>query len=428
MRGGAWGRRSFRLFFYGQGISAVGDRIVLVALAFAVLDLTGSVKDLSIVLAAQAVPLVAFVLIGGVWSDRLSRRSVMIGSDLVRAGAQGASALLLVSGNAQIWQLAVLQAVYGAAEAFFVPAAQALLPETVATADLQKANALVAISRNVANIGGPAAAGVLVATVGPGWGLAIDGGTFLASAAALGLMRLEVSAPAPRTSTISELRAGWRAFRQRSWLWVSVLEFMAANALDSPFQVLGPQVARTSLGGAGAWAAINTASGIGAVLGGTSGLRWQPRFPLRAMFLTSLVGTPALLVLLAAAAPLAALIAAAVISGMSITFFNLVWFTVVQERIPGEEALAGQLLGRARLVCDQSDRPCRSRSGRGCPWHPRDALHRCGSRPGGHRRHASCARGPEPHQRAGRPGSRRVPGGSRRLSWQSRRSSRTGAP
>jgi MFS family permease len=338
MRGGAWGQRSFRLFFFGQGISAVGDRIVAVALAFAVLDLTGSVKDLGLVLAAQTVPLVLFLLLGGVWSDRLPRRAVMLASDLVRAGAQGASALLLVSGNAHVWQLVILQAVYGGAEAFFKPAAQALLPETVAAADLQQANALIAVSGNVANVGGPALAGVLVATLGAGWGLAIDAGSFLASAAYLSLMRVEAVIPAVRTGTLSELRAGWRAFRSRTWLWVSALEFMGANAFAfSPYLVLGPEIARTSLGGPGAWAAISTATGIGAILGGAVGLRWNPRYPLRAMFVASLIGTSPLLVLLAAVAPLPALLAAAVLSGMAISFFNLVWFAVVQRRIPGEE-------------------------------------------------------------------------------------------
>jgi len=338
VRAGAWGQRSFRLFLFGQGISAVGDRIVPVALAFAVLGLTGSVKDLGLVLAAQSLPLVLFLLMGGVWADRLPRRAVMLTSDVVRAGAQGASALLLVSGNAHVWQLVVLQAVYGAAEAFFKPAAQALLPETVAAADLQQANALIAISGNLANVGGPALAGALVATVGAGWGLAIDAGSFLASAAYLSLMRVRAVIPAARTGTLSELRAGWQAFRSRTWLWTSALEFMSANALSfSPYMVLGPEIARTSLGGPGAWAAISTATGIGAVLGGTLGLRWDPRYPLRAMFLISLIGTSPLLILLAAAAPLPTLVAAAVVSGMSITFFNLVWFAVVQRRIPGEE-------------------------------------------------------------------------------------------
>lgn len=338
MREGAWRRRSFRFYFFGQGISAVGDRVVTVALPFAVLGLTGSVSDLGIVLAAQTVPMVLFVLLGGVWADRLARRSVMLTSDVVRAAAQGASAALLVSGNAQLGELIVLQAIYGTAEAFFVPAAQALLPETVDGADLQQANSLIAVSTNIAQVGGPAVGGVLVATLGPGWGLAIDAGSFLASAGCLSLMRVDATVPSVRTGTLSELRAGWRAFRSRSWLWTSVLEFMGANAISfSPYLVLGPEIARVSLGGPGAWAAITASSGLGAVLGGTSGLRWSPRFPLRAMFVVSVLGTTPLLVLLAAPAPLAALLVAAVISGMSITFFNLVWFTVVQRKIPGEE-------------------------------------------------------------------------------------------
>lgn len=339
MRGAAWGQRAFRLFFFGQGISAVGDRIVSVALAFAVLDLTGSVKDLGIVLAAQTVPLVLFLLLGGVWSDRVSRRALMLASDLVRAATQGTSAALLVTGSAHVWQLVILQALYGMAAAFFGPASRALLPQTVASADLQQANALMAISANVANVGGPALAGVLIATIGPGWGLAFDASTFVASAAFLALMRVQVVTPAAvRASTLSELRAGWRSFSSRTWLWASVAILMGANAFGlGPMSVLGPEVARISLGGPAAWAAISTARGIGAVLGGAVGLRWHPHFPLRAVFAASLLGTPALLALLAAAAPLPALLAAALVSGMALTLFNLIWFTVEQRAIPPGE-------------------------------------------------------------------------------------------
>jgi MFS family permease len=337
MRTGPWSQKSFRLYFFGQGASAVGDRIVTVALTFAVLGI-GSVKDLGLVLAAQSVPLVLFILIGGVWADRLPRRLVMLVSDFVRALAQGATAVLLITGSAHIWQLVILQALYGAAEAFFIPASQALLPEIVGSDDLQRANALIAISQNVANIGGPAVAGVLVATLGSGWGLAIDAATFLASAASLSLMRVQRTVPAPRSGALSELREGWRAVRSRTWLWASILEFMVSNAVVfSPYMVLGPEVARRHLGGAAAWAAISSAAGIGAVIGGTFGLRWRPRFPLRAMFVTSVIGTTPMLILLGAAAPLAALLAASILSGMSISFFNLVWFTVVQQRISAEE-------------------------------------------------------------------------------------------
>ncbi len=121
----------FRLLFAGRAISSLGDRLVPVALAFAVLDLTGSVTDLGLVIAAQTTPLIALVLFGGVWADRLPRQLVMLASDCVRALAQAISAVLLLTGSAHIWQLMVLQAIYGAAEAFFGPASTAVVAQTV---------------------------------------------------------------------------------------------------------------------------------------------------------------------------------------------------------------------------------------------------------------------------------------------------------
>src|ERR1039457_222516 len=119
MRRGPLRETAFALLLAGRAISSLGDRIVPVALAFAVLDLTGSVTDLGLVLAAQSIPLVVFVLLGGVWADRLPRQWVMLGSDGVRAAAQGTCAALLLSGAAHVWELAALPAVYGAAGAFF---------------------------------------------------------------------------------------------------------------------------------------------------------------------------------------------------------------------------------------------------------------------------------------------------------------------
>ncbi len=329
---------AFRLLFLGQAISAVGDRLVTVALAFAVLDLTGSVSDLGIVMAAMALPRVIFVLLGGVWADRLSRRLVMLGSDVVRAGAQGASAALLLSGEAHVWQLACLQALYGAAAAFFGPASTAIVPQTVDEDDLQRANALMGISLNFAEVLGPALAGVIVASAGPGWGLAADAATFLASALLLAIMRLRPVALAVRQGTWRELRAGWHAFRSRTWLWVSVLYFtLYIGFVFSPYQVLGPEVARVALGGPAAWAAINAALGAGAVAGGVIGLRWRPVHPLRVAFLPFLVFTPALLGLLAAHAPLGLIIVAALFEGSAGTLFNLLWFTAIQRDVPAVE-------------------------------------------------------------------------------------------
>ena len=338
MRRGALRHPAFRLLFLGQAVSSLGDRLVPVALAFAVLDLTGSVTDLGIVLAAQTVPLVVFVLLGGVWADRLPRQRVMLGSDAVRALAQGASALLLLDGRAHVWQLAVLQAVYGAAEAFFGPASTAVVPQTVEGSDLQQANALMSLSGNVAAVLGPAFAGVIVATIGAGWGLAIDGATFVASAVFLAMMRVEPVLLAARASTLAELRAGWHAFRSRTWLWVTVVYFtLFIGFVYAPLLVLGPQVARTSLGGAGAWAAIATALGLGSLVGGLIGFRWRPRYPLRVAFLAFLIAGPALFGLLAAHAPLPLIVAAALVDGASGPLFNTLWYTALQREVPANE-------------------------------------------------------------------------------------------
>lgn len=333
LRGGA-----FRLLFAGQAISSLGDRLVPVSLAFAVLDLTGSVTDLGIVLGAQTGALLLFVLLGGVWADRLPRQRVMLASDAVRCLAQGASAVLLLNGGAHVWQLAGLQAVYGGAEGFFAPAATALVAQILEPDDLQQANALLGLSASAAAIAGPALAGVIVTTLGPGWALAGDAATFLVSGACLSLMRVSPLLAATRTSMLGELRAGWRAFRSRTWLWVTALYFTLFLALVySPLQVLGPQVARSSLGGPGAWAAISTALGIGAAAGGALGLRWRPRHPLRAAFLVFLLAGPALFALLAAHAPLPLIIATALVDGSSGSLFNAFWFTAQQREVPARE-------------------------------------------------------------------------------------------
>jgi predicted MFS family arabinose efflux permease len=331
--------RDFRLLFGAQSISSLGDRVVPVALAFAVLDLTGSVTDLGIVLAAQTIPLLLFVLIGGVWADRLPRQRIMLGSDCVRALAQGISATLLLTGTAEIWQLAALQAVYGTAAAFFSPAANAIVAETVPAAALQQANAMMGLSINFASVLGPAAAGVIVATIGPGWGLAADATTFCGSALCLLAMRLGPRAGEDvRGTMVAELRAGWSAFRSRDWLWATVLFFtLYIGFCFAPLQVLGPQVARLSLGGPGAWAAISVALGVGALAGGAVGLRVRPRHPLRVAFLVFLVATPALIALIAAHAPLALIVLAALVDGTTGTLFNVFWFTALQSQVaPGE--------------------------------------------------------------------------------------------
>jgi MFS family permease len=338
VRKGALSNRPYRLLFGASAVSTLGDRVVPIALTFGILDLTGSVTDLGIVLAAQSVPLIALLLLGGVWSDRLPRQAVMFVSDAVRAASQGLTAYLLLSGSAQIWELAVLQATYGAAEAFFTPASTGLIPLTVQERDLQQANALMALSRSTCSILGPALAGVVVATIGPGWGLAIDAVSFVVSAAFLSQLHTPATNRVKSSSSIHDLRESWQTFRAHSWLWAIALFFGLFLAFGySPLQVLGPQVMRLAFNGAAAWAAISVARGIGALAGGMLGLRWEPRFPLRATFISFLLGTPALLAAVAAHAPIEAIITFALVDGVTAGLFNTLWFTAIQRRVPSAQ-------------------------------------------------------------------------------------------
>jgi MFS family permease len=336
--GGIPAQRAFRLLFAAQSISALGDRLVPVALAFAVLNLTGSATGLGVVLAAQTVPLVVFVLVGGVWADRLSRRLVMATSDLVRASSQGACAVLLLTGTAHLWELVVLQAVYGTARAFFDPAALSVVPQTVDIGDLQRANSLIALTGNVSSVVGPAVAGVIVAAAKPGWGLAFDAVTFLGSAACVRAMPSIAREARKPTTLLHELRHGWGSFRARRWLWITVACFtLYIGCAWAPWQVLGPQIARVSLGGAGAWAAIVVALGLGSIAGGVIALRARPRHPFRLTFAIFVVVTPVMLGLVAAHATLWLILPVALIDGSSGTLFNTFWFTALQSDVPAGE-------------------------------------------------------------------------------------------
>jgi MFS family permease len=328
--------REFRLLWLGQATSALGSSLVSVALAFAVLELTGSASTLGLVLATAFASRVVFLLLGGVVADRLPRQSVMFAADLLRTVSQGLVAVLLVTGHARVWQLVALFALFGAGDAFFSPASTGLVPETVQAEHLQQANALMSISRSVAFVAGPTISGLLVAGIGPGWVFAIDSATFAVSSISLGLLSLPRQVDGTRrTRLLAELRGGWLEVKSRSWVWMTILRFSVSNLAITPLFVLGPLVAEESLGGATAWGLIGTAGGIGAVLGDAAALRLRPGRPLLAGGLAVSLWAlePALLARPFPATVIA--VAAAVGFGAS-GFSNAVWFTALQERIPRE--------------------------------------------------------------------------------------------
>jgi MFS family permease len=327
--------RNYRLFFLGQAVSLLGDGMVNVALAFAVLDLTGSASELGLVLAARMLPLVGFLLAGGVMADRLPRRTVMIAADLVRVASQGAIAALLIADVAEVWQLAALSAVTGGATAFFNPASTGLMPAVVSAERLQQANALRGLAMAAGQIAGPAVAGVLVASVGAGWALAVDAATFGVSVAFLVRLHVPAMERLVVRSVLADLREGWDTFRSLTWLWTFVAAATIGNFVSAASGVLGPLVAKESLGGATAWALIVSAVGVGSLAGGVLALHVQPRRPmLMATLPLYLFGAP--IAMLALELPAVSIAAVSLLSGAGLMISNTVWETTLQRHVPAE--------------------------------------------------------------------------------------------
>ena len=328
---------NYRRLFLGRTTSLIGDGIAPVALAFAILDLTGSATDLGIVLAAHSVVLIALLLVGGVIGDRVSPRISMLGADFARTFSMGAIAVLLLTGTAEIWQLALLYAVDGAATAFFNPASNAIVPQVVPGTRLQEANALLNISRHGGKVLGPALAGVLLALGSPGTAMAVDAATFAVSAACLlGVRAPRLRAAGSGDNFLSELRHGWREFSSRSWMVAVIVSAGFSNAIFFSFwQVLGPTVANDSLGGSSAWALIAALWGLGGLLGAVAALSVRPRYPLLVgeSFIV-LLGVP--MMLLAIPAQTVLIAAGALVSGTAVGLGEVLYDTVSAQHIPAE--------------------------------------------------------------------------------------------
>jgi MFS family permease len=330
---GALQEREFRLFFTGQMVSLLGDAVTPFALVWAVLDLTGSTRDLGFVLAAKTAPLVVFLLVGGVFADRLPRRGVMVAADVARMAIQAATAALLLSHTARVWELVVLQAFAGTGTAFFNPASTGLTPMIVSAGRLQEANALRGMSMALTQFAGPALAGLLIVTVGPGSALAIDAASFGVSAFYLARLPLPLHVGLPPQSFTRDLLDGWREFAARSWVWLSVVSFFLANMMNSVWLVLAAAWVKNGHGGAGAWTAILVVSAIGALAAGATALRVKPRRPL---LLASIASLPfaAPIIVLALKLPWQTFLVTELVTGFGGMLLNTLWETTLQQHIP----------------------------------------------------------------------------------------------
>ena len=328
----------FRYLFLGQAASAVGDQVVIVALALFITRKTGSASDLGLVLAAQALPMVTLMLLGGVWADRLPRQWIMLATDAARAALHLAVAILIFTGAITILELVLIEAAFGACRAFFQPAYTGLVPQTVPESLILDATALTQSTYNLAVLIGPALSTALVLGVGAGEAFLFDALTFVISAALLVRVRGRVRGgqlPAPASpSMISELRTGWRETVSRPWVWVTIAAFTGmVLVLYTQWYALAPIVSRNLYGSAGIFGVLESVAGGGAVLGALVAIRWRPRRPMYVGLLLVLPW-PAMATAFALHAPLAVVIAVALAMGFGFALFGIWWETSLARYIP----------------------------------------------------------------------------------------------
>jgi MFS family permease len=327
-------QRRFRLLWFGRVASAVGDAIVPVALTFAVLSIHGSATALGGVLASFTIARVVFTLAGGVVADRFSRRTIMLSSDVLRAAVQAFIAVMLLTHHMTLAAFVACEALFGMASAFFGPAADGLVPQTLDPGELQSANALLGISRNTMNVFGPAVSGFLLYVASPGYVFAIDAASFVVSAAFLA--RLDVDAPirAPLRSFESELREGFREVTSRGWVRAPILGFAISNFMLASFIVLGPLVFISHFGSPTKdWGLVSACGSIGAIVGALASVKLAPRRPLYGAFVsTTLLAVP--IATLAEPLPWEAIAVAWGFGMGSVALGNTWWETTLQRLIP----------------------------------------------------------------------------------------------
>jgi MFS family permease len=334
-RTGALGERNFRLFFIGRATSQIGNGMGAVAVTFAVLA-HGNAIDVGLVASAGLVPVVLLLLIGGVIGDRRNRRLIMLSSDALRMFVEVGLGAWILFGRPPLWAFMGDAAIVGACSALFSPALQGLVPQLVSREKLQQANAFLGLSGSITGIMGPPIAGAIIAVSNPGWAVLIDGLTYLASVISLYLISMEWTPTQVTESFLHQLRQGWTEFWSRTWLWVIVVEFSMVNVLESgTTTVLGPVIAKQSLGGAPAWGGVLAIGGLGAVAGGIVMLHWRPLRPMRTATIVCF-GFALPMLTLAYRDPLWAIAGTYFIASIGSAIFGTLWSTTMQREIPSE--------------------------------------------------------------------------------------------
>ena len=351
-----WAVRNLRRLVISRFVSNLGNGLAPVAVAFGVLELpNGDGKALSLVMASTSLSLVLFSLLGGVIGDRFPRAWIVGGADILLALLVMANGIAYVTGNGSIILFTVVGFLGGVLNAIWYPAMSALTSDLAEPEILQDSNAATMLSSNIAMILGTAVAGVIVATIGPGWAIIIDGITFLIAGLLVYSMRsaTPVAERTESSSTIHEIKTGWREFSSRRWVFLVVISFSFVVSMErAVYSVLGPLVADEKLGGPKPWSLILATWAIGSVVGVLFAAKVRPRYPIR---LAIIVQFPLFLWFFSLGNTTNVYLIAifSFFVGIAFDFFYVLWVTTLQQHIPKEslsKVMSYDVLGSLALA------------------------------------------------------------------------------
>ena len=329
--------KGFSSLAVSRFISNVGNGVSPIALAYGVLSLPDATgKDLSIVMAARFVPLLAFMLFGGVIADRFQRNRLVGGSDMIGSFLAAISAISLIAGFSSTWLLALMGGLFGILNAIWWPAMSGVLPEILPKEKLQEGNAVIGLLTNFGYIIGTLGGGILVSSVGAGWGLLVDAMSFFIAGVIVWFLPIAGRIKEKSPGIIHDLVVGWREFISRSWVIAMVISFALINmAFESMLSVLGPLNFSDPVTGPRQWSYNLAGLSIGMLLGGIWALKvkiGRPLYLAMALIALSAVWDYAL----AFDFPMFFSVLAAVFSGISLEIFMVTWNTSLQSHVPEE--------------------------------------------------------------------------------------------
>lgn len=327
--------KNFLVFWISHIVSTIGNTIIPLTITFAVLEVSGSATSLGMVLGALWVSRVLLITFGGVWADRLSRKKVLIFSDILQGINHLTIASLFFSNQIQLWHLVISALFFGAVSAFHAPASSGIIPQIVKKDKLQQANSLLSIVNSICQIAGPAVAGGLVLFVGFGNIFLIDAITYFTSFLLLIFIRPTFNSESTsQNSYWEDLREGVHIAKKYTWIWSSMISFSVLNFSVAAFNVLGPLIMSEKFNGPTDWGFVLTAGSVGGLLGGILTQKFSPKSPLKLSFILMTIFATLQMIVLIGNTSLWVIMCVAMLASGSIIMGAVYWDTLVQKNVP----------------------------------------------------------------------------------------------